>query len=49
MNGLKCKVCGSKVNDYSYKIECTKFIGDFYVIKNVTAVKRCLHTLNLQI
>ena len=33
MSGLKCKVCGSKVDDYGYKIECTKFIGDFYVIK----------------
>ena len=33
MSGLKCKVCGSKVDDYGYKIECPKFIGDFYVIK----------------
>ena len=33
MSGLKCKVCGSKVDDCGYKIECTKFIGDFYVIK----------------
>ena len=33
MSSLKCKVCGSKVDDYGYKIECTKFIGDFYVIK----------------
>ncbi len=39
MNGLKCKICGSKVDDYSYKIECTKFIGDFYDIKKMSQLQ----------
>ena len=33
MNVLSCKVCGSKVDEYGYKAECTKFTGDFYVIE----------------
>ncbi len=32
-------MCGSKVDDYGYKIECTKFIGDFYVIKKCNRCK----------
>ena len=52
MNGLRCKVCGSKFKDYSYKIECTKFIGNFYVIKkchHCNTMSTCPKPKNLKV